>query len=203
MAKQQKFEDRIDQGAEAFEARVEAGAKRFESAVTNWVKNDLIFNWLRTTPARVLMWVFGHIVLFGGLIYCCTQERRLVWYGVAVILMVVMQALSVRFVFETDAKKFVDEYQRARRDRSYRRAYRNVRNALLGLVAFALLYSYGENFASGRHFSFWPTFYIEVFFDTYRVLSILVFLVGYFTLLPYWGWGFKGEPFRSRDEPID
>jgi hypothetical protein len=35
------------------------------------------------------------------------------------------------------------------------------------------------------------------------VLSVLIFLAGFFTLQPYWAWGFKGEPMRSKDVPND
>jgi hypothetical protein len=33
------------------------------------------------------------------------------------------------------------------------------------------------------------------------VATILVFFMGLFSLIPHFAWGFKGEPFRSKNEP--
>lgn len=185
------------------EEKIEAAAERFEIRLKDWMKNDRFFDGFRNTYARVLLYVLGNLTLFGGLIYCFSESSGLLIYAVLVLLTVLSQKLSVRFVFDTDADELVDEYQRARRDRSYRRAYRNVAGAFTGLIACILVVSYFTYFVENKYFTFWPTVMLDLNLDTYRTLVVLVFLMGFFTLQPYFAWGFKGEPWRSKDEPND
>jgi hypothetical protein len=174
-----------------------------ESKIKNWIRNDRFFDGLRNTPARVLLWVLGNVALYAGLAICLTRETGLVAYAIVVTLTVVAQKLSVRFVFDSDAGDIVDEYQRTRRDRSYRRAYRNVTGAFVGLVAVILFYGYVAFYFENGYLTLWPTAFINLHIDSYRVLSVLIFLAGFFTLQPYGAWGFKGEPMRSKDVPND
>ncbi len=188
---------------DSLETKVEQLEIVVESKIKNWIRNDRFFDGLRNTPARVLLWVLGNLALFGGLAICLTRETGIVAYAILVALTVFAQKLSVRFVFDTDAVDLVDEYQRSRRDRSYRRAYRNVTAAFVGLVAVILFYGYVAFYFENGYVTLWPTAFIDLNIDTYRVLSVLIFLAGFFTLQPYWAWGFKGEPMRSKDVPND
>ncbi len=188
---------------DSLETKVEQLEIVVESKIKNWIRNDRFFDGLRSTPARVLLWVLGNLALYAGLAICLTRETGLVAYAIVVALTVFAQKLSVRFVFDNDAGDLVDEYQRTRRDRSYRRAYRNVTSAFTGLVAVILFYGYVAFYFENGYVTLWPTAFINLHIDTYRVLSVLIFLAGFFTLQPYWAWGFKGEPMRSKDVPND
>jgi len=185
------------------ESQVENLEVLVESKIKNWIRNDRFFDGMRNTPARVLLWVLGNLALYAGLAICLTRETGIVAYAIVVALTVFAQKLSVRFVFDTDASDLVDEYQRTRRDRSYRRAYRNVTGAFVGLVAVILFYGYVAFYFENGYLTLWPTAFINLHIDSYRVLSVLIFLAGFFTLQPYWAWGFKGEPMRSKDVPND
>jgi len=185
------------------ESKVEDLEVLVESKIKNWIRNDRFFDGMRNTPARVLLWVLGNLALYGGLAICLTRETGIVAYAIVVALTVFAQKLSVRFVFDTDASDLVDEYQRTRRDRSFRRAYRNVTGAFVGLVAVILFYGYVSFYFENGYLTLWPTAFINLHIDSYRVLSVLIFLAGFFTLQPYWAWGFKGEPMRSKDVPND
>jgi hypothetical protein len=188
---------------DSVESKVEDLEVLVESKIKNWIRNDRFFDGMRNTPARVLLWVLGNLALYGGLAICLTRETGIVAYAIVVALTVFAQKLSVRFVFDTDASDLVDEYQRTRRDRSYRRAYRNVTGAFVGLVAVILFYGYVAFYFENGYLTLWPTAFINLHIDSYRVLSVLIFLAGFFTLQPYWAWGFKGEPMRSKDVPND
>jgi hypothetical protein len=188
---------------EKLESKVEDLEVLVESKIKNWIRNDRFFDGMRNTPARVLLWVLGNLALYGGLAICLTRETGIVAYAIVVALTVFAQKLSVRFVFDTDASDLVDEYQRTRRDRSFRRAYRNVTGAFVGLVAVILFYGYVSFYFENGYLTLWPTAFINLHIDSYRVLSVLIFLAGFFTLQPYWAWGFKGEPMRSKDVPND
>jgi len=188
---------------EKLESKVENLEVLVESKIKNWIRNDRFFDGMRNTPARVLLWVLGNLALYGGLAICLTRETGIVAYAIVVALTVFAQKLSVRFVFDTDASDLVDEYQRTRRDRSFRRAYRNVTGAFVGLVAVILFYGYVSFYFENGYLTLWPTAFMNLHIDSYRVLSVLIFLAGFFTLQPYWAWGFKGEPMHSKDVPND
>lgn len=185
-------------------SELERGAQHLEqvveSKVKNWIKNDRFFDGFRNTYARVILWVLGNVVLFGGLFLTYTNESGFIPYAISVFVMVMAQKLSVRFVFDSQGD-LIDEYQRARRDRAYRRAYRNVTGAFAGFIAIVLAYGYYQFFQENGYLRLLPSAFIELNLDSYRVLVVLVFVLGFFSLQPYFAWGFKGEPFRSRHEP--
>lgn len=185
-------------------SELERGAQRLEqvveSKVKNWIKNDRFFDGFRNTYARVVLWALGNVVLFGGLFLTYTNESGFIPYAISVFVMVMAQKLSVRFVFDSQGD-LIDEYQRARRDRAYRRAYRNVTGAFAGFIAIVLAYGYYQFFQENGYLRLLPSAFIELNLDSYRVLVVLVFALGFFSLQPYFAWGFKGEPFRSRHEP--
>ena len=190
--------------AEVDISELERGAQRIEqvveSKVKNWIKNDRFFDGFRNTYARVILWILGNLVLFGGLFLTYSNEAGFIPYAVLVFLMVMSQKLSVRFVFDSQGD-LIDEYQRARRDRAYRRAYRNVTGAFTGLIGVVLGFGYAQFYKENGYLELLPSAFIELYLDGYRVLVLLVFVAGFFSLQPYFAWGFKGEPFRSKNEP--
>ena len=64
-----------------------------------------------------------------------------------------------------------------------------------------LFYSYVNVYFTDGYLPFIPDAFINWHIGAYQVAVILVFLMGLFSLMPYFAWGFKGEPFRSKDEP--
>ena len=184
-----------------FEERVEAGAENFQKAVIDWVKNDRFFDGFRNTYARILLVVLAIAGMIGGLVYCYSQESGVLWYIGFALFSVLAQKLSIRFALDGD--DVADEYQTQRRNAAYRRAYK-VAGALIGWFLFAVLAMiYLAYYAQNGRFSLLPNASFSVFIDGYRILVLLVFIVGSFSLLPYFTWGFKGEPFRSKNEPND
>jgi hypothetical protein len=111
------------------------------------------------------------------------------------------QKISVRFVFSTSDLKLADEYQEARRNRAYRRAYTWVTQIVTGLVAVVLFYAYVNVYFTDGYIPLIPDAFIDWNLGAYQVATILVFFMGLFSLIPHFAWGFKGEPFRSKNEP--
>jgi hypothetical protein len=75
--------------------------------------------------------------------------------------------------------------------------------AFTSVIAVVIFYGYVIFFYDNGYFTLWPNAYLHWSLDTYHLLVVLIFLAGYFTLQPYFAWGFKGEPRRSKDEPTD
>lgn len=184
------------------ETSIENAAKRFEQKVIDWVKNDRIFDGFRNTYARVLLSGITWIVLVGyGWAVYETESNGIIFYTLSVGLCLLAQKISVRFVFDLEGKNLVDEYQRTRRNLAYRRAYRRLGYMIASVLVVALFYCYAAYYFENGSFSFWPNaaFYVQL--DGYRIIVLLIFIAGLFTLQPYLAWGFKGEPWRSKDEP--
>jgi hypothetical protein len=196
-----KLEKRIDDGAKKFEESAEEAAERFERGLINWVKNDRFFDGFRNTYARVLLVLLAAGWLLGGLLFTYNTSSGFVNYAVGVAVSVVAQQISVRFVFNSAGKPIVDEYQEARRNRAYRRAYGWVTGIVTGLVMTVLFYAYVNVYFTDGYIPLIPPAFIDWNIGPYQVAVILVFLMGLFSLMPYFAWGFKGEPFRSKNEP--
>jgi len=201
MSKNQNFESRFEKRVAEFETRVDAGASRFESAVINWVKNDRVFDGFRNTYARILLASLTWAVLYGLGAYVYVYRTAVIWYAVALLLANVAQRLSVRFVFSTDDTEWLDEYQEARRNLAYRRAYRRVWQILLAAGLASIAYLYAQHIASLNGSAIFAGELVNV--DLYRATVLFIALAGLFTLQPYLSWGFRGEPFRSKHEPND
>ena len=196
-----KLEKRIDEGSKKLEESAEQAAERFERGFINWVKNDRFFDGFRNTYARVLLISLATIWLVGGLLYCYNNESGFFVYAIGVGLSVLAQKISVRFVFSTSDLKLADEYQEARRNRAYRRAYTWVTQIVTGLVAVVLFYAYVNVYFTDGYIPLIPDAFIDWNLGAYQVATILVFFMGLFSLIPHFAWGFKGEPFRSKNEP--
>jgi hypothetical protein len=195
------LEKRIDEGAKKFEESAEQAAERFERGFINWVKNDRFFDGFRNTYGRILLIVLAAIWLVGGLLYCYNNESGFFIYAIGVGLSVLAQKISVRFVFSTSDLKLADEYQEARRNRAYRRAYTWVTGIVTGLVMTVLFYAYVNVYFTDGYIPLIPNAFIDWNLGAYQVATILVFFMGLFSLIPHFAWGFKGEPFRSKNEP--
>lgn len=201
MAKNE-IEKKIDERAVSFERVAEKVAGNFEQRIKNWVKNDRIFDGFRNTYARVLLSLITWSVLLGyGAWVYETESSGIIGYTVAVALCVLAQKLSVRFVFDNEGRDLVDEYQRARRNLAYRRAYKRLGFMISGLLLLALAACYVAFYFENGYVSFWPNAAFFVQLDGYRIIVLLIFIAGLFTLQPYLAWGYKGEPFRSKNEP--
>lgn len=194
-------QSKVDTFAASIEESAEEAAERIERGFINWVKNDRFFDGFRNTYARVLLVSLASIWLLGGLLFTYNNGSGFWVYAGGVVLSVLAQQVSVRFVFNAEAKDLVDEYQAARRNRAYRRAYSWVTGIVTGLVMVILFYAYANVYFTDGYLPLIPDAFINWHIGAYQVAVILVFLMGLFSLMPYFAWGFKGEPFRSKDEP--
>lgn len=190
-----------DEFGAKIEESAEQAAERFERGFINWVKNDRFFDGFRNTYARVLLILLASVWLVGGLLYCYNNESGFFIYAIGLGLSVLAQKISVRFVFSTSDLKLADEYQEARRNRAYRRAYTWVTQIVTGLVAVVLFYAYVNVYFTDGYIPMIPDAFIDWNLGAYQVATILVFFMGLFSLIPHFAWGFKGEPFRSKNEP--
>jgi len=180
--------DKIDEFSKELELKIERG-------VIGWVNNDQWFNWLRNTAARWVLAVLTLAVLYGFGLFAWINEGVYGYlYPVTIFVVVVLQKLSVRFVFDDDS--VIDEYQHERRNRAYRRAYKRIGLAVSLVVVLLLARS-----ADLRHISFsaqsafWPlpngTFSAQ--FSVEQLVIGLEFLIGLFALQKYLSWGMRGE----------
>ena len=192
---------KVDTFAASIEESADQAAERLERGFINWVKNDRFFDGFRNTYARVLLVSLASLWLLGGLLFTYNSGSGFWVYAIGVGLSVLAQQISVRFVFNAEARELVDEYQEARRNRAYRRAYRWVTGIVTGLVMTVLFYAYANVYFTDGYIPLIPPAFIDWNIGAYQVAVILVFLMGLFSLMPYFAWGFKGEPFRSKDEP--
>lgn len=174
--------------SEDFDKKVAKFETAVERGVLNWVRNDKVFNGFRNTPARILLWGITVVIMYGfpiGALF--TDSLSLTWYAVGLLLCLIAQKLSVRFVFDDD--DVIDEYQHARRNKAYRRAYKRI-GADFVLAAAILLV--GINYQQHMLGSGW-----QWQIDTYKASFALVFVIGLFILQKYLSWGFKGEPWED------
>ncbi len=169
----------------------ELGKKSMEKLVF-WFRRDTFFDGFRNTPARILITTLSAFVLYGGLILCWAGYNNFD-YIVALLVVLAMQAISVRFVFQINGKDILDEYQEKRRDRAYRRAYQNIRRIMVLLVLAWVAYTYIREHMDVE-LGGWEILSFQ------RALTISIFLIGLVSLQKYLAFGIKGEPFVSREE---
>ncbi len=171
-----------------FDAAIAKLERRLEAGVLHWVRNDQIFNGFRNTPARVLLALFTNVALYGFPVATLFVSEIPLWgYGVALLLCLFAQKLSLRFVFDDD--DVIDEYQHNRRNQSYRRAYKRIGSILVATALLMLLGIYYQEKLMGSGWQW------EI--DTYKASFGLVFVVGLFILQKYLSWGWRGEPLES------
>ena len=206
-AKKDKPKDSLDREIDELAANVDDIGSKVETLIKSWIKNDRIFDGFRNTYARILLLILGLLTVFwfGALAY--NDANLTGWYVGALLLTVLAQQISVRYVFNSDEDELVDEYQAARRDRAYRIAYKNLQTLVVwALLIGATLAWLPAEFFSGEQQIDWDfTRTLNLSFSVSANQAIVVFAgaVSLMNLQKYWAWGIKGEPFRSKDEPND
>lgn len=176
---------------------------KIESAVINWIRNDRYFDGFRNTYARVLITALTWLGLYAFGAYAFITPGAVNWYCLILAVLALMNQLSVRFAFNVDhSKHLTDEYQAKRRDASYRRAYRQLSSQLLsGLVFFfAVRYFWGNTSASSAEFPEAGQVSFFVHLNVEEIIVLGAFYIGVFGLQKYMSWGFKGEPWLSKNE---
>ena len=193
---------------------IEKYEDEIESRFKNWVKNDRFFDGLRNTYARVVLILLTWLTLFGFGYLAFNSESLTLWYVLSLVLLGALHQLSVRFVFnQTDDQWFsfrvlsfesddlVDEYQRARRDRAFHRAYRNLGSFAMALFTAYMVFQVLQASDTAGSFSFPSVLNFNLQLSLSQTIVIVAGVTGFFTLQKYIAWGFKGEPFRSKNEP--
>jgi len=178
---------------EMIELKAEMFGNRLTASIVRWFRNDTFFDGFRNTPARIIICTLSFIILYGGLIVGWSTQNILLEYIIALLVVLVMQAISVRFVFQIEGREILDEYQSQRRDRAYRRAYKNIRSIIVAGVVGWLVYTYIRENAD-IELGGWELLTYQ------RAATIAVFAIGLISLQKYLAYGIKGEPFMSRDE---
>jgi hypothetical protein len=178
---------------EMIELKAEMFGNRLTASIVRWFRNDTFFDGFRNTPARIIICTLSFIVLYGGLIVGWSTQNILLEYIIALFVVLVMQAISVRFVFQIEGREILDEYQSQRRDRAYRRAYKNIRSIIVAGVVGWLAYTYIRENAD-IELGGWELLTYQ------RAATVAVFAIGLISLQKYLAYGIKGEPFMSRDE---
>lgn len=206
-SKKDKPKDSLDREIDELAANVDDIGSKVETQIKSWIKNDRVFDGFRNTYARILLLILGLLTVFwfGALAY--NDANLTGWYVGALLLTVLAQQISVRYVFNSDEDELVDEYQAARRDRAYRIAYKNLQTLVVwALLIGATLAWLPAEFFSGEQQIDWDfTRTLNLSFSVSANQAIVVFAgaVSLMNLQKYWAWGIKGEPFRSKDEPND
>ena len=172
--------------SKSLEEKIEVFGQNIESGVRGWVRNDRFFNFLRTTPARVVLALVTIAVLYGIPAFQMFYRGVSLWlYVGSLSLVVVLQKFSTRFAFDDDSE--IDEYQHSRRNRAYRRAYKRV-----GAILAVAIMLFAENGAYLKH-TLGSGFHYSFDLGSENWLFLGVFLIGLFVLQKYLSWGIKGE----------
>ena len=178
---------------------------KLEAKITGWFRNDEFFAGFRNTPARAIITALSVAILFGYGYYAFTNSAQTFWYLGLVCLVLLVQAISVRFVFnmdESSTEKLLDEYHRRRRDKALRRANKSFVYMMGLFLIAAFLYGYKDYFFGGKDLNF-PDGADAVYnfsLSGWQFFVIVIFVSGWIALQKYLAYGIKGEPFMSRDE---
>ena len=189
------WEAKLDEKVESLETKIERG-------VEGWIKNDRIFDGFRNTYARVLITLMSWGGLLGFGYFAFVTPGLFWWYAGTMMVLIVMNQLSVRYVFSEERSWIVDEYQARRRDQAYHGAFRRVNNAI-GLVVFLLLWNWAFELGGPKFLQFIakPRFELTIDWSIEQLGVVVVAIIAFLSLVKYLAWGMKGEPWRSKDEP--
>jgi len=179
--------------------------EKLEAKITGWFRNDEFFAGFRNTAGRAIITVLSVAVLFGYGYYAFTNSSQTFWYLGLIGLVLSMQAISVRFVFNMDGsstEKLLDEYHRKRRDKALRRANKSFVNMMVLFLIAAFLYGYKDYFFGGKDLNFpdGPNAIYNFSLSGWQFFVISIFISGWISLQKYWSYGIKGEPMLSKDE---
>jgi hypothetical protein len=198
------------------EEHIERLESQLDSKIKNWFKNDRVFDWLRNTYARVVLILLTWVTLFGFGYLAFNSESLTVWYVLSLVLLGVLHQLSVRFVFNSfddswfsvralsiESDELVDEYQRARRDRAFRMAYRNLGSTVFALFTAYLVFLVWQASDVAEAFDFPAVLTVDFKLSLSQVVVVAAGVIGFYSLQKYIAWGFKGEPLNSRNKQAE
>jgi glucan phosphoethanolaminetransferase (alkaline phosphatase superfamily) len=182
----QTLEDRIESAAER-------AAENFQQRFINWLRSSQFFDGLVNTPARIMVQVASLGVLYVWGIQVFVAEQGVVPWAITLVFLLLWQAASVRFVFNTEG--VADEFQTRKRDAAYRRGYESLRRVLIGFLLLFVLVMLLRRQPGESLFA-------ELVYriDNYRALVIAIFLVALTSFQKYFSYGIKGEPFTVREK---
>lgn len=191
--KKEGFEKGVEQRKERFEKFVDATNDGFKRTIVTWLRTSQFFDGMVNTPARILINVLSIFVLYVWGFMVFESEDNFIPWMICLVLLLGMQAASVRFVFNTQG--VADEFQLARRDTAYRRAYRVLRRIPTFVALFIILLML---LRPGELRYTWEL--ISYRLDNLRSLAFAVFLIGVVSFQKYFSYGWKGEPFTVREK---
>jgi hypothetical protein len=191
---EEKLEKSVEAKAERFERLMEASNDGFKKSIVTWLRTSQFFDGMVNTPARILINVMSIIALYVWTIDVANKEHNLIAWVITLLVLLFMQAASVRFVFNTEG--IADEFQTTRRNLAYRRAYRTIRRiALIPVGLFAFLVIAGPH---GDANLLWD--FVAYRLDNYRSLTLAIFIFAVSSFQKYFSYGWIGEPFTVREK---
>jgi hypothetical protein len=162
--------------------------------IVTWLRTSQFFDGLVNTPARILINVMSILALYVWTIDVANKEHNLLAWVITLMVLLFMQAASVRFVFNTEG--VADEFQETKRNLAYRRAYRTIRRiALIPVGLFAFLVVAGPH---GDANLLWD--FVAYRLDNYRSLTLAIFIFAVSSFQKYFSYGWVGEPFTVREK---
>jgi hypothetical protein len=187
-----KLEEKIDKAAKKFEAQAESSAKTLERRIITWLRTSQFFDGMVNTPARILINTLSLLTIYVWGFIVFESEDNFVPWAITLFILLAMQAASVRFVFSGEG--IADELQLSRRDFAYRRAYKTLirLSAIPVLMVAWVLAGYRGDTALAWEF-------ITYRLDTYRSLTLALFVFAVISFQKYFSYGNKGEPFTIRE----
>lgn len=192
--KEEKFEKVVEQKAERFETLVDASADGFKKTLVTWLRTSQFFDGMVNTPARIIINAMSILALYVWTIDVANKAHNLLAWVITLMVLLFMQAASVRFVFNTEG--IADEFQETKRNLAYRRAYRTIRRiALIPVVLFAFLVGSGPPNDANLLWDF-----VVYRLDNYRSLTLAIFIFAVSSFQKYFSYGWIGEPFTVREK---
>lgn len=191
---EEKLEKAVEAKAERFERLMDASNDGFRKTIVTWLRTSQFFDGMVNTPARILINTVSIIVLYVWTIDVANKEQNILAWAITLLVLLFMQAASVRFVFNTEG--IADEFQTAKRNLAYRRAYRTIRRiALIPVGLFAFLVIAGPH---GDANLLWD--FVAYRLDNYRSLTLAIFIFAVSSFQKYFSYGWIGEPFTVREK---
>jgi len=189
-----KNEKDVEKKAKRIEPFMDASAEGFKQSLVTRLRNSQFVDGMVNTPARILINVMSILALDIWTIDVANKEHNLLAWVITLMVRLFMQAASVRFVFNTEG--IADEFQEAKRNLAYRRAYRTIRRiALIPVGLFAFLVVAGPH---GDANLLWD--FVAYRLDNYRSLTLAIFLFAVSSFQKYLSYGWMGEPFTVREK---
>ncbi len=176
-----------------------------EQAFIRFFRNETIFAGFRNTPARVIITLLSVSVLFGYGYYAFLNTSVAIWYLALILLVLLMNAISVRFVFQMEGntpKHVLDEYHLRRRNKAKERSHDALKSFIGLIITGGLIYGYKDQIFGGKEFGdeFLPEAVFNFTLNSGQQLVLLLFVIGYVSLVKYFSYGLRGEPFISNEE---